>query len=282
MKKSIFHYTNYRTYLADAYRQMKAKRSACSHRYIEQHVGISQGYFSRILKGTKNISDKVILQFAVFLKLSKNEGRFFENLVKYTQANNDEIKSMYYSRMVALASPSVAPLAREQFAYFNEWHHVVVRALVAIVGIDGRTDYDGIGKLLVPPISSAKLKESLQLLEKLKLIEKSHNGIYRVTSKIVSTGNHPSDLVIRSYLQKSILQAAEALTTVPEKERMASTMTISVSMNTHERIIELLAATRQEINKMVENETDATRIYQLSLNFIPVSQQVRKDARDEA
>lgn len=281
MKKSIFRYTDYRIYLADAYRQMKSKRSVYSHRYIEQHVGISQGYFSRILKGTKNISDRVILKFIDFLKLSKNEGKFFENLVKYTQANNQEIKSMYYSRMVALASPSVVPLAKEQFTYFNEIHHVAVRALIDMVKIDDSTDFEALGKLLVPPISSAKIKESLLLLEKLRLIEKNESGIYEVTNRIISTGNHPSDLIIRSYLQKSIRQAAEALNTVPKKERMASTMTISVSMKTYEKIIDLLAATRQEINKLVEDENDASRIYQLSLNFIPVSQQVRKDVCDE-
>jgi uncharacterized protein (TIGR02147 family) len=281
VKKSIFHYTNYRVYLADVYRRMKSERNACSHRFIEQRVGISQGYFSRILKGTKNISDKVILKFIDFLKLSKNEVKFFENLVKYTQADNQEIKSMYYARMVALASPSVVPLAKEQFAYFNELHHVAIRALVNMAKIDGQADFDAFGKLLVPPVSGVKIKESLQLLEKLKLIEKNETGIYRVTNRIISTGNHPNDLVIRTYLQNSMRQAIDALNTVSEKERKASIMTISVSMKTYDQIIELLDATRQEINKLVENETDATRIYQLSLNLIPLSKHIREDVSDE-
>lgn len=281
MNKSIFQYTDYRKYLADIYHQMKSKRSACSHRFIEQRVGISQGYFSRILKGEKNIADRVIMQFIQFLKLSKNEGKFFENLVKYTQTDDQAIKSMYYSRMIALSSPAVTPLAKEQFAYFTEVHHVAVRALVALVDIDDNADFEVLGRLLCPPVSGAAMKESLLLLEKLGLIAKDEHGVYRVTNRIVSTGNHPGNMVIRTYTRNSLQRAADALGTVPEKERMASTMTISVSPKTYEQIIELLAATRQEIHKLIEQETDASRIYQLSMNFVPLSQRVSKEAPDE-
>lgn len=280
MKKSIFHYTNYRMYLGDLYRHMKSMRGSCSHRFIEQRVGISQGYFSRILNGTKNISDRVILKFIDFLKLSKNEGKFFENLVKYTQADKQEIQSMYYARMVALTSPLVAPLAKEQFAYFNGQHHVAVRALVELVSINDHTNFDVIGDLLVPPVTGTKIRESLQLLEKLNLVEKDSAGVYKVTDRIISSGNHPGNVVIRTYLQNSLKHAAEALAATPEKERMSSAMTVSVSPKTYEQIVELLAATRQEINKLVDSETAATRIYQLTLNLIPLSRPVEKGDYD--
>lgn len=277
VKKTIFHYTDYRNYLFDTYRQMKSKRTACSHRYIEQHVGISQGYFSRILKGEKNISDGVIMKFVQFLKLSHNEGKFFENLVKFSQADDQTIKNLYYSRMMALASPTVIPLAREQFTYFNELHHVAVRALVEMIPISDTADLDMAGKLLHPPVSASKFRDSLQLLEKLKLIAKNGEGLYQVTDTIVSSGNHPGNMMIRNFLQNSLKRAADALSTVPEKERMASTMTVSVSSRTYEQMIELLTATRQEINKLVEQDSDPSRIYQLSMNLVPISQQINKD-----
>lgn len=281
MKKSIYTYTDYRKYLSDMYLQMKAKRSSCSHRYIEQHVGISQGYFSRIISGTKNITDRVIQQFIQFLKLSKNEGRFFENLVKYTQTDDPSIKQMYYSRMMTLASPAVATLAREQFSYFTEVHHVAVRALVELTPIDDRSDFDKIGSLLMPPVSGNALQESIRLLEKLGLVTKDESGIYHVTDRIVSTGNHPGDMVIRTYLQNSLKTASEALNTVIARERMASVMTVSISPQTYEQVLELLAETRARINTLVEQENDATRIYQLSMNLVPVSKHIDRGRSDE-
>ncbi len=281
MNKSIFHYTDFRKYLNDYYRQMKSKRNSFSHRFIEQRVGISQGYFCRILNGTKNISDSVIMKFIQFLKLTKNEGKFFENLVKYSQSEDPSIKAIYYSRMVALASPSVVSLAREQFTFFTQMHHVAVRALVSLVRIDDQSDFEVLGNLLQPPISGNTMRDSLRLLEKLDLVARNEEGVYKVTDRILSTGNHPGDLIIRTYLQNSLKRAAEALSTIPEKERMASTMTVSVSPKTYEQIIELLASTRQEINKLIEQESDASRIYQLSINFVPLSRQMVKDSAHE-
>jgi uncharacterized protein (TIGR02147 family) len=263
------------------YLQMKAKRSSCSHRYIEQHVGISQGYFSRIISGNKNITDRVIQQFIEFLKLSKNEGRFFENLVKYTQTDDPTVKQMYYSRMMALASPSVAPLVKEQFAYFTEVHHVAVRALVELTPINEQSDFEKLGSLLMPPISGNALLESIHLLEKLGLITKDDSNTFHVTDRIVSAGNHPGDLVIRTYLQNSLKTAIEALNSVIAKERMSSVMTVSISPQIYEQVLELLAETRARINTLVENENNATRIYQLSMNLVPISKHIDTGRSDE-
>jgi uncharacterized protein (TIGR02147 family) len=281
MKKSIYSYADYRKYLNDMYLQMKAKRSSCSHRYIEQHVGISQGYFSRIISGNKNITDRVIQQFIEFLKLSKNEGRFFENLVKYTQTDDPTVKQMYYSRMMALASPSVAPLVKEQFAYFTEVHHVAVRALVELTPINEQSDFEKLGSLLMPPISGNALLESIHLLEKLGLITKDDSNTFHVTDRIVSAGNHPGDLVIRTYLQNSLKTAIEALNSVIAKERMSSVMTVSISPQIYEQVLELLAETRARINTLVENENNATRIYQLSMNLVPISKHIDTGRSDE-
>lgn len=133
----------------------------------------------------------------------------------------------------------------------------------------------------MPPVSGSALQESIHLLEKLGLVIKDENGIFHVTNRIVSTGNHPGDLVIRTYLQNSLKTAGEALNTVMAKERMASVMTVSISQQTYEQVLELLSETRARINSLIEQENDATRIYQLSMNLVPVSKNIDRGRSDE-
>jgi len=184
---------------------------------------------------------------------------------------------MYYSRMMTTATPSITSLAREQFSYFTEIHHVAVRALVQLVPVSDDSDFTTLGQLLRPPVPGPVFRDSLSLLQKLGLVDKDDNGIYRVTSRIISTGNLPGDMLIRTYLRNSLKLAASALDIVPQKERMASVMTISVSEENYAKIIDLLAQTRQQIHTLIENEHDASRIYQVSMNMIPVSVPVTKD-----
>lgn len=53
----IFNYTDYRKYLADLYRAMKAGDPKFSHRYFSMKVGYqSSGFFSEVLSATTRAS----------------------------------------------------------------------------------------------------------------------------------------------------------------------------------------------------------------------------------
>jgi uncharacterized protein (TIGR02147 family) len=272
---SIYDYLDFRKYLHDVYLERRAFNPNVSHRFIEQRIGVSAGYFSRIVQGKKNLSDSLLLKFSEFLKLDKSKSVFFECLVKFCQAKDPAARNLYYSRLLQ-NGPEASPIAllREQYEFFQEPHHVAVHGLINILKISPATDLSFIGKLLIPPLTSKKIKHSLALLERLKLITLNKAGYYELTGQLLTTGNNPREATLRKFLMDSFANARDAVDAIPEDERASAMMTVSVSQKGFSAIKEKLSAARKEIHSIVKNDQDIERVYQLGMYLIPVTKKI--------
>jgi uncharacterized protein (TIGR02147 family) len=84
----IYHYSDYRNYLKDAYLDLKkARPSGFTHRRIGQKGGFDPGLFSKVIQGQRNISEKLLPGFCRAFGLEGDEARYFHCLVRYTQAD---------------------------------------------------------------------------------------------------------------------------------------------------------------------------------------------------
>ena len=86
----IYHYLDYRTYLRDAYLDLKRSRpSGFTHRRIGQKGGFDPGLFSKVIQGQRNISAKLLPGFCRAFGLEGDEARYFHCLVRFTQADSE-------------------------------------------------------------------------------------------------------------------------------------------------------------------------------------------------
>ena len=274
--KSLFEYTDYRHYLRDYYKYKKTQKKSFSHRFFEERLRISNGYFSRILRGEKKITDALIVRFTQLLKLSKKEADYFENMVKFTQAQDSQSRSFYYKRMLERVRNKISPITREQYELFQEPHHAAVHALVHLLPIGPQSDLSRLGVLLTPAVTPAKLRSSLALLERLGLIAQGDAGVYTVVKNQLSTGNNPSDVTLRTFIHESLAIAQRMLSTVPEAQRSVALMTVSVSSSAYEKIVEVLANARAEINSIIAQDEGMDRIYQVGTYVVPISRKIQR------
>jgi uncharacterized protein (TIGR02147 family) len=70
-----------------------------------------------------------------------------------------------------------------------------------------------------------------------------------------------------------------AMVTVPKRERDVSNLTFCASEATMRRIADEIAALRQKILAMSENDKHADRVYQWNMQLFPVSHKARGDER---
>jgi uncharacterized protein (TIGR02147 family) len=272
--KSIYEYTNYRLYLKDFYESKKAE-TGFTYRDFANAAGMnSTSWLLHLIKGTKNLTAESIVRAAKAMKLSKAETAYFELMVPFTQAKTNGVKDQYFQRMLGLKRKlKVVQIGEEQYEYYTKWHHPVIRSLVSKVDFgDGRGgyDYSVLAHCLIPPIPVRDAKKSIQLLQRLGLIELGRDGRYLQTSAVVSTGDEVSSLNVINYHKQVSRLAESAHDRSSKEERDISALTLGISEDAFLVIKTRIQAFRKEIMELAAASLVPDRVYQLNFQLFPV------------
>jgi len=267
---SIFSYTDFRKFLADYYQEKKALRKSFSYRYIAGKVGFkSAGHFTQIITGKANISIVLIERFAEFLKLKKRESDYFQCLVLFNQAKNHEDKKRYFGRMTSFHEVTVRIVDAAQYEFYDKWYYTAVHELLDFYRFKG--DYKELGRQIEPTISPAEAQKAVELLTGLGFIRKDAHGYFRKTSAAISTGISAPSLAVNSFVLNSLKLSAEAIDRFPREERNLSWLTMSLSKESYDEIIEELRAFRRRALDIASHDPNADRVYQFNFQVFPVS-----------
>jgi len=269
---NIYEYEDYRQLLQDLYTHKKKQLPHFSYRYIAGKVGFSSaGFFSNILQGKRNISDRLLLRFAELFGFSERETDFFENLVHYTQATQHEQKRRHYQRMLALRKSFVHPLAAYKYQYFEKWYHVAIRGLLYFFEFSG--NYKELAAKLTPKITEREAKESVTLLSKLDLIRKDDQGVYRVTEKSITTVPDVPLHAIHTFQKSAIELAKESIDRFEKPDRWISTLTLSVDQATYQAIVRRLTEFQREAMELAKGEQSGKgRVYHINFQIFPMTE----------
>lgn len=268
----IFQYTSYRSFLKDFYEEKKSGEGY-TYRDFSKIAGMnSSSWLLHLIKGTKNLSNESTVKVSKALSLSGSEAEYFELLVHFTQAKNNDTKDYFYRKMLTCKkSLNMALISKEQYDYYTKWYHPVVRSLVSKVKFGD--DYGLLAAWLEPRITAAEAKASVALLAKLELIKKDEKGNWIQAEPILSTGDEVMSLNIANY-HKQVLQLAEnVFDRSKREERDISALTLGISGEAFSRIKGRLQSFRKEIMEIAKESENPDRVFQLNLQFFPVSKQ---------
>jgi uncharacterized protein (TIGR02147 family) len=268
---SVFDYTDYRKLLKELYEERKKEQAFFSYRYMGQKVGFkSAGFFTNIIQGKRNISPDIIFKFAELFKFTKRETEYFETLVLYDQAKQHAQKKFYYEKILSMAKSKVKELVADQYEYFDKWYYVAVRELLNFYPFKG--NYQELGKMLRPSITPSEAKKAVDLLERLGLIQKDSDGIYKLSDKTVTTGVNGPLVAIHNFQQTTLDMAKQAIDRFARNERSISTLTLSLSSQTYKTIEEKLMAFENEVMELIKGDQNKIdRVYQFNFQIYPLT-----------
>ena len=225
------------------------------------------------MNGDKNLSNQSIPKVASGLRLGKHETEFFIGLVKFNQAETTEERNAAFEEMqAALKVVRFAEkqhlLGHAQYMVYSDWRHLTVRSLIGLFGFDG--DYEALAKQVHPKITVEEAKKSVKLLEECQLIKKDDNGKYILTESAITTGDRTSKLALRGYHQQCLKLAADSIDRDPPGTRHISGLTLGISQEGYERIVERINAFRKEIALLAEEDEGSDKVFQLQFALFPV------------
>ncbi len=269
--KSIYAYADYRIYLKEYYDEKKRVTRNFSYRYFSSKAGIKSPVFLKlVIDGKRNLTEVMIRRFITALELSKKQSDFFRHLVLFNQAKTAEQKQEHYrvcKSMQGLVNEHV--VTNDQYDYFNNWYTSVVREIICLYNFND--EYAQIGQCIIPPITAAQVKKSIDLLLRLKMIAKGKDGMYRQIHRAITTGSEVTAVAVRSFNRSMLEKAISALDHFTPSQRYVTSQTLGVSATAYDVIVQEIQEFQERITAIVNQDERSSKVCQLCVQLFPMS-----------
>jgi uncharacterized protein (TIGR02147 family) len=272
---NIFRYNDYRKFLADYYEEKKKTVQYFSYMNFSRKAGFSsKSFVFNVIRGRKNLSRSSVVKLCRLLQLGKTEAAYFENLVYFNQAKNFSERDFYYRQLNAIhhttsEASSAKQLRKDQYEFYSNWYHAVIRSLIDLYPLV--KDYRSIAAMLYPAVTPKQAQKSIELLLRLRLIERQADGSCKVCSKVLITGRDIQSLAVQHFHLECMELAAKALRELPREKRNISGLTLGISPEAYAKIEQIILSCQEEILDIADKDKKSDRVYQLNFQFFPVS-----------
>jgi len=268
--KDILEYTSYRQYIADYYAERKAK-SAFSWQEFASLAGFSSSIFLKyVSEGRYNLGEATAVRVATAMKLADYECDFFVELVKFDHAKTDAEKKAAYGKMISIAEAHKAKvLEGDSFRFFSDWKNPVIRELApAMPGAKPLA----LAHACREKITAAEVSETLNFLVKAGLLQKDDAGNYTQTEKSVTTGPmEVTPVAVRGMHRQMGEFALDAIEGVPQAERHFSGVTLGVTHEAYDEIVQEIAECRKRVIAIATRDSAVDEVYRLNMQFFPMT-----------
>ncbi len=280
--KSIEFYSDFRTFLADFYAEKKKALSGFSYRSFCIKAGLnSPSIYKEVVGGKRNLTLSTISAFVKGLGLSERDGRFFENLVLFNQAKQEETKQKYLAILRGLRYRKPQKnIPFHMYDYYEKWYNPVIRELA--VAFDWNEDYAKLARAVVPAIKLSEARDSVHMQLRLGFLVKDAGGKYRQAAPDITTGAEVNSLAVRNTNREFARLGVESIDRFAPSQRDVSSLVMGIPQSKLPILKQEIAEFRKRLVAIAGSDEPTDAIYTLVLEFFPVAQRARpKGENDE-
>lgn len=278
--KSIFRYTDYRKYLKELFPEIKKEKPYFSHRYLCRKLGLkSNNFMVLVIQGKRNLSQKMSITLSETLHHSDSEMEYFSSMVEYAQAQDSTQKERWFGKMMEIRrNESSLTIEDHQYEYYSNWYNAPIGELAPIMGYP--LDYNKLSKALIPPITVAEAKRSIQLLLELGILEDTGSSFVLKHSWFSSKRNRMSDslrMSILTFLRKMCRMGPGSWRRFSAREYDFSNVIVTVSDEAYKKVVRELHKCMEKIATIEELDQEKDRVYNINLHVFPLSNKIDVD-----
>ncbi len=269
---NLFDYFDYREYLHDYYVYHKNRNPAYSYRLFARKAKLgSPNYLKLVVDGKRRITDRTLFQFARGLGLSRDEEKYFRELVMYQEVSDPDSKELHLRSLLKYQEKqrTPTPLKADRIKFVLDWHHAVIRELV--LSKDFKEDGAWIAKRLGNKVTEAQAKESLELLVRLQILKRNAEGRLEQFEPLLTSSDEVPSHVLRSLHRTYLRKAINSIFSVPLDKRELSGLVLCMPQNRLKEIKAEIKEFRKKLNRKYGLEKDGDEVYFVGLYLYPVT-----------
>jgi uncharacterized protein (TIGR02147 family) len=265
-------YMDYRLFFRAVY-EFRKKRGDYSYPKFAEDLGFkATSIMHHIVHGTRPLTLKTVKKIIDILDMEKVEALYLETLVAFAGAKDSIERQVHFEQLQNLKRKTLPhEIDRDLLEYFSVWYNPVIWGLVG--SSQFQADPQWIAKRIIPHLKPSQAKESLELLERLKLIElDEETKTYKQTTHRVSTGHRVKGMALVSFHSSMIDHAKAALTSISGERRDVSSVTVNVSEETAKKLRAMIHSFQLQLLDEAERAGSGDQVYQINIQLFPFTE----------
>ncbi len=265
----VFSFLDHREFLRSWYDWKKAATRGFSYRSFARNAGFSSMSFLRdVIEGRRNISEDSVEKFVAAIGLVEDAAEYFRELVRYNREADVDKRSQYFRRLLLLqARREFSPVRQAQAKYYSDWVNIVVREAACLERFQG--DPEKIGLAIRPAVPASQVKDSIQLLLELGMLQKTKEGCYKTSTPRLVPGDIDS-AIVRGAKRQMLLHALNRLDTEGNQDTHISSVTLTVSTHRLAKVTEQIRQFRLDLlADTASDESPQEQVVQINFQLIP-------------
>lgn len=238
----------FKIYLENLFAEKKQKNSKYSMSAFSKLIGVPVSTLSRVFRGERKLTDKMVLKIAENLDLSELQ---YKTLMGIEHKKKD--------------ITDYAEIEEEHFKVISDWYHFAILNLVKLPEFESSATW--IAKRL--GLKKYEVEDALDRLLKLNFLKINDKGQY-VNSLGPSHNTSNTSVAIKKHLKGIIKNAYKSIDTVDSTKTVHSSLTLPIDIKSVPKIKEKYNKFKAEIDEYVEtNYKNMNEVYHMSFSFFP-------------
>ncbi|OFZ78906.1 MAG: hypothetical protein A2583_11925 [Bdellovibrionales bacterium RIFOXYD1_FULL_53_11] len=279
--KNVKKFTDYRAFLV-AYAQEKKQNSpAWSYGAWARMLGLkTTSSITKILNGEREAGSRVIEQMVAYFKFRDKDARYFRDLVRLHKIRSDARLAVLLMEKMGKEHPDATRRLMDErmFRVISNWYYLPLRELTRIPGF--RNDPDWISKHFRFKVTARDIERAIHTFIELKILRRDDKGLLAVNEGQLDTTDDVTSEAIKRYHEQMLGNAREALRSQGVQEREFSGSCFAMRSGNVGAAKEMLREFKQKFVRTFE-ETGGDTVYQVQLQFFPLTKQIKKGEENE-
>jgi uncharacterized protein (TIGR02147 family) len=256
---------------------LASRKNSLGLRTLARKAGFkSAGHVTMLINGERRLTARSADLLAKALELKGRQKSLLLAFARLDSGRSEKEKNQAREEILKLKSfrPEFK-LSAKHYSFLATWYYPALFALLQNVP-SGKSPAQ-LARHLGRGVTTAAVEQALSDLHFLGLIAKDDKGDWRPVNATITTPDEVRDLAIGQY-HRNMLGLAETALALPLEKREFNGLTVTVPQRLLPQVKEKIRRFRSELNEMMAGETAAADVYQLNLQFFPLTEGLeRKD-----
>ncbi len=240
----------------------------------------SASSLSMVLNGERLPSEEMIDKFAVDLKMSSREKRYFELLIELEKRKrkNQDISEVLGKIKKSCTEKNSFAIDLTRFSTISEWYYVAIKQLISTK--DFVEDENWIYKRLRKKVTLGQIKIALKNLEELEIIKRDEKGKFNVIKPGLITSNDVPSSAIRKHHHGMMELAMQALLEQNIDQRQINSTSLKINKTDLPEAKKFIFDFIKEFASRFHID-DSSNIYQLNVQLFELSKEIPSSTMEQ-